>query len=325
MKKTKKKHRARMRLEQAWAWQVPGGRGAPWVVPSVRPLDPIEPSDAGTGSWADEADSWVDEAELALDLPDTAAYPWTDEREFAAVAGEPAEAAEAVGTAAEACEADRAAEVNAAGVDEADEADEAGDADEADEAVGTSDASDPAQPTTVAHPDRPAPSPVADASPEDRDLGHDASSIERHDPASDPPAQGRRPEPLVIRGLNNGTPRAWTHQDGDLARKTLLTAGPDAGSWVGAIAGTSDATADILFNIYLGDGLADYLVGAATVPAGAGTGTIPAVNLLADAGQLPWVSTEGSFTIPAGWQVRFENATALTAGTVTLVPFGGDY
>ena len=283
MKKTKKKHRARMRLEQAWAWQVPGGRGAPWVVPSVRPLDRGEPLDAGTGSWADEADSWVDEAELALDLPDTAAYRWTNRQEFAAGA------------------------------------------DEADRAAGV-DASDPAGPVAVTYPDRPVPSPGAAASPEDRDLGHDASSsIERHDPASDPLVPRMRPEPLAIRGLNNGTPRAWTHQDGDLARKTLLTAGPHAGSWVGAIAGTSDATADILFNIYLGDGLADYLVGAATVPAGAGTGTIPAVNLLADASQLPWVSTEGSFTIPAGWQVRFENATALTAGTVTLVPFGGDY
>ncbi len=307
MKKTKKKHRARMRLEQAWAWQVPGGRGAPWVAPSVRPLDPIEPSDAGTGSWADEADSWVDEAELALDLPDTAAYPWTNEREFTA----------------RGAEAGRAAEVDAAGVDEADEA---GDAAEAAEAVGTADASDPDRPMTVAYPDRPVSSPVADASPEDRDLGHDASpSVEPHDPSPDPPAQGMRPDPLAIRGLNNGTPRTWTHQDGDLARKTLLTAGPDAGSWVGAIAGTSDATADIVFNIYLGDGLADYLVGAATVPAGAGTGTIPAVNLLADVTQLPWVSTEGSFTIPAGWQVRFENVTAPTAGTITLVPFGGDY
>ena len=66
-------------------------------------------------------------------------------------------------------------------------------------------------------------------------------------------------------------------------------------------------------------------MGAATVPAGAGTGTIPAVNLLADATQLPWVSTEGSFTIPGGWLIRFENVTAPTAGTVTLVPFGGDY
>ena len=247
VKKTKKKHKARMRLEQAWAWQVSGGPGSPWSVPSVRPLDPAEPSDAGTGSWADEA-------------------------------------------------------------------------------VPAADASDPAAPVTVTLLDRPVPSPVVDASPEDRDLGRDASSsIEPHDPSPDPPAQGMHPEPLMVRSLNNGTPRTWTHQDGDLARKTLLTAGPDAGSWVGAIAGTSDATADILFNIYLGDGLADYLVGAATVPAGAGTGTIPAVNLLADASQLPWVSTEGSFTIPAGWQVRFENATALTAGTVTLVPFGGDY
>ena len=309
-----------MRLEQAWAWQVPGGRGAPWVVPSVRPLDTAEPSDAGTGSWADEADSWVDEAELALDPADTAAYPWMNEREFA---DEADEADEAAGTAADAREADRAAEVNAAGADEADEANESA---EAAEAVATADASDPARPVTATLLDRPVPSPVADASPEDRDLGHDASSsIEPHDPSPDPPAQGMHPEPLMVRSLNNGTPRTWTHQDGDLARKTLLTAGSDAGSWVGAIAGTSDAAAETLFNIYLGDGLADYLVGAATVPAGAGTGTIPAVNLLADASQLPWVSTEGSFTIPAGWQVRFENATALTAGTVTLVPFGGDY
>jgi hypothetical protein len=256
IKKTRKKHKARMRLEQAWAWQAPGGLGAPWFVPPVRPLDRAEPPNAESRSWAD-----------AADLPD-----------------------------------------------------------EAVEAVETADAPAPAGPVAVAYPDQPVPPLVHGASPEDRDLRHEASSlVERHDPASDPPVPRMRPEPLAVRGLNNGTPRAWTHQDGELARKTLLTAGPDAGSWVGAIAGTSDAPADITFNVYLGDGLADYLVGAATVPAGAGTGTIPAVNLLADATQLPWVSTEGSFTIPAGWQVRFENVTAPAAGTVTLVPFGGDY
>ena len=150
-------------------------------------------------------------------------------------------------------------------------------------------------------------------------------SIERHDPASDPPALPIRPEPLAVRSLNNGTPRIWTNRDPALARKTLLTAGAEAGSWVGAIAGTSSEPTDITLNVYLGDGSADYLVGAVTVPAGAGTGSIPAVNLLADTSQLPWVSTEGSFTIPAGWQVSFENVTAPAVGAVSLVPFGGDY
>ena len=212
MKKTRKKQKARKRLERAWAWQTSGGLTAPWVVRPVLPL---------------------------------------------------AHAGEAT---------------------------------------------------------------VAGTTPDDRDVEPASSpSIERHDPASDPPALPIRPEPLAVRSLNNGTPRTWTNRDPALARKTLLTAGAEAGSWVGAIAGTSSEPTDITLNVYLGDGSADYLVGAVTVPAGAGTGSIPAVNLLADTSQLPWVSTEGSFTIPAGWQVRFENVTAPAAGTVTLVPFGGDY
>ncbi len=157
---------------------------------------------------------------------------------------------------------------------------------------------------------------IPDADDEPVDLTSDVP-----DPATPPGGSA----PLAVRSLNNGTPQTWTNRDLALARKTLLTAGAEAGSWVGAIAGTSNDPADITFNFYLGDGSADYLVGAVTVPAGAGAGMIPAVNLLADATQLPWVSTEGSFTVPAGWLVRFENVTAPAAGTVTLVPFGGDF
>ena len=265
MKKTKKKQKARKRLERAWAWQTSGGLTAPWVVRPVLPLARAEPSEAAAGSWADED-------ELALDQSDAAACPWMNEGELGA---------------------------EVADVGEGDDAGRAADAGEAT---------------------------VAGTTPDDRDVEPASSpSIERHDPASDPPALPSRPEPLAVRSLNNGTPRTWTNRDPALARKALLTAGPEAGSWVGAIAGTSSEPTDITLNVYLGDGSADYLVGAVTVPAGAGTGSIPAVNLLADTSQLPWVSTEGSFTIPAGWQVSFENVTAPAVGAVSLVPFGGDY
>ena len=265
MKKARKKRKARKLLERAWASLEIDRLTMPGIGPAASPLALAGPRAGepaymvGHGTPRDErAFPWVLEADgqavrLDQDLEAPEAYQdadpeaWINGDEMSAVEDGPLDLPS---------DADAGPWVDERGL-ALDPPDAAPDPrmDERELALARPVAVDPAAPEAPAYADRRDGSPVAGTTPDARDPAIEGLlSSEGHDDAADPTAPLMRSGPLAVRGLNNGTPQTWARQDGDLARKTLLTAGPDAGSWVGAIAGTSNATADITFNVYLGDG-----------------------------------------------------------------------
>lgn len=131
-------------------------------------------------------------------------------------------------------------------------------------------------------------------------------------------------KPMFI-GKTKGQGTTWTNSDAAATKKTVFTAAASEGSLLTALAVTSTDTSDRVFNLYLNDGSTDFLIGSKTANAGAGTGALAGLNLLADTAAFPFLSPDG-LLVPYGWSVKLENATQVTAAkTVTMVALGGDF
>ena len=132
--------------------------------------------------------------------------------------------------------------------------------------------------------------------------------------------------PLYVKDIQaKGT--TWTNSDSAATKKTIFTADATNGSRIDAIAACSDDSSPRVFSLYLNDGSGDFLVGSVSIASLAGTdGAVPADNLLSRVTMLPWVASDGSLLVPAGWVLKAANLTQITsAKTVTLVALAGHY
>jgi hypothetical protein len=107
--------------------------------------------------------------------------------------------------------------------------------------------------------------------------------------------------------------------------QTLLTAGSE-GSRINMISAVSDDTAEMIVDLYINDGAADFLIGSVAVPTLSGTdGSAPAVSLL-NSTDLPYLGEDLSLFLEAGNILKAAVQTTVTTDkTVTLVATFGDY
>jgi hypothetical protein len=106
---------------------------------------------------------------------------------------------------------------------------------------------------------------------------------------------------------------------------TVYTAGSEGGRLLAISAVTDDTTA-VTVNIYITpSGGSAHRIGQVVVPIGAGTTTVPSVNLLT-AAKLPFLQPDGSLLLEAGAAVSIAaNATLTSAKTLWFVGIGIDY
>lgn len=129
--------------------------------------------------------------------------------------------------------------------------------------------------------------------------------------------------PIFIR-QPKGAEVTFVNADGVTA-KDLISAGND-GTKITAIAVTSDDTSARVVQLLIHDGATAYLVGSVPVPTLTGTDGVNAAIDILNPSYLPWLDSEGAFTIPAGYKVQVKPTVAITAAkTLTVVAFGGDF
>ena len=107
--------------------------------------------------------------------------------------------------------------------------------------------------------------------------------------------------------------------------KDLVTAGA-SGTRVDSIAVVSDDTADKDILLYVNDGSTDFLLGRATIKAGAGTdGTNKTVSLL-NSTDFPFLKEDLSIYLKATYKLRVAAQTAVASGKkITISAWNGDY
>lgn len=134
-------------------------------------------------------------------------------------------------------------------------------------------------------------------------------------------------KPIFIGTLHSdGT--SWTNSDAAATTKDVFTADATDGSLLTAIAATSTETAnDVAFAILLHDGSTAFLVGTIIVLRNSGfNGVAAAANLLGSLAACPWLNSDGSLPVPAGWKVQLKNITQVASGKqIDVVAIGGDY
>jgi len=106
------------------------------------------------------------------------------------------------------------------------------------------------------------------------------------------------------------------------ALQTLFTATGD-GALIDHISVTSTDTAIITLSLTLNDGTSDFVIGEVDIPVGAGTGTVPAKNLL-DKTEMPFLQADGSLPMGASTILKIA-ADGTQTGTLDIVLFGGQY
>lgn len=134
-------------------------------------------------------------------------------------------------------------------------------------------------------------------------------------------------KPIFVAKLRGNTAQ-WTNSDAAATVKDVFVADATNGSLCTAIAATSTETAnDRIFAILLHDGTSAFLVGSITVLRNSGfDGTAAATNLLGSLAACPWLNSDGSLPVPAGWKIQLKNLTQVAAGKqVDIVALGGDY
>lgn len=132
--------------------------------------------------------------------------------------------------------------------------------------------------------------------------------------------------PIYVKNITAaGT--TWTNSDAANTKKDITPNIGAAGARVHTISVTSTDTVSRDFLLYLSSGGVDYLVGAISATALAGTTSgNNAVSVSAQAVLLPWLGSDGSILVPPLWKIRAENATQVTsAKTVTFMMTCGDY
>jgi hypothetical protein len=119
----------------------------------------------------------------------------------------------------------------------------------------------------------------------------------------------------------------WTNSDAASTKKTVTPAVGAEGCRVHSLSICSDDTTSRDFQLFLNDGTTDFLLGTISAVTLAGTNSSnSAINILSKTTLLPWIATDGSFLIPAGWVLKMMNVTQVTAAkTVTVVATCGDY
>ena len=107
--------------------------------------------------------------------------------------------------------------------------------------------------------------------------------------------------------------------------QTLLTAGTD-GARINMISAVSDDTAEMIVDLYINDGVTDFLIGSVTVPTLSGTdGSTPSVSLL-NSTSLPYLGDDLSLFLEGGNILKAAVQTAVTATKkVSLMAVYGDY
>ncbi len=107
--------------------------------------------------------------------------------------------------------------------------------------------------------------------------------------------------------------------------QTLVTAGSD-GARINMISAVSDDPAEMIVDLYVNDGVSDFLIGSVSVPTLSGTdGSAPAVSLL-NSTDLPYLGDDLSLFLEGGFSLKAAVQTTVTADkTVTLVATYGDY
>lgn len=132
--------------------------------------------------------------------------------------------------------------------------------------------------------------------------------------------------PIYVKNVT-GKGTQWTNSDAANTKKAISPTVGAEGTRIHAIsAASTDATARD-FSLYLNDGSTDFLIGTVTITSSAGSiSTSGSVSLLASSVLLPWVASDGSIFVPAGWVLKAENLTQVTsAKTVSIVAIAGDY
>ena len=132
--------------------------------------------------------------------------------------------------------------------------------------------------------------------------------------------------PIFVANVT-GKGATWTNSDAANTKKVISPTIGANGARIHFINATSSDTSARDFNLYLNDGTTDFLIGAFTVTVGAGTsGAIASVCVSALNTQLPFLASDGSLLIPAGWSLKAENAAQVTsAKSVAITVIGGDY
>ena len=107
--------------------------------------------------------------------------------------------------------------------------------------------------------------------------------------------------------------------------QTLVTAGAN-GSRINMISAVSDDTSEMVVDLYINDGVTDFLIGSIPVPTLSGTnGTTPAVSLLKSS-LLPYLGDDLSLFLEGTFLLKVAVQTTVTTDkTVTLMATYGDY